>query len=213
MDGAARALYDAIRRDGVAGVEVTALVMDKVAYREKSDGLLVLAPRHVRRLEELVLPTSRPALVVVLEGVEKPGNLGAVLRIADGVGAHAVLACGGADTDNPNVLRSSRGAYFTVPTVAAPRDEITAWLRSRGVRMLAADPGGADLWDACDLTGPVALVLGAEHDGLTPMLRAACDGTVKIPMHGAGDSLNVATAAAVLLYEAARQRRAGARTA
>jgi TrmH family RNA methyltransferase len=213
MDGAARALYDAIRRDGVAGVEVTALVMDKVAYREKSDGLLVLAPRHVRRLEELVLPTSRPALVVVLEGVEKPGNLGAVLRIADGVGAHAVLACGGADTDNPNVLRSSRGAYFTVPTVAAPRDEITAWLRARGVRMLAADPGGADLWDACDLTGPVALVLGAEHDGLTPMLRAACDGTVKIPMHGAGDSLNVATAAAVLLYEAARQRRAGARTA
>ncbi len=212
LDGPGRALYDAIRAGGVAGVEVTEQVMDKVAYRERSDGLLAVAPRRVRRLEELVLPASRPALVVVLEDVEKPGNLGAVLRIADGVGAHAVLACGGADTDNPNVLRASRGAYFTVPTVAAPRDEITAWLRARGVRMLAADPAGADLWDACDLAGPVALVLGAEHDGLTPTLKAACDGTVRIPMHGAGDSLNVATAAAVLLYEAARQRRAGGST-
>jgi TrmH family RNA methyltransferase len=131
-----------------------------------------------------------------------------VLRIADGVGAHAVLAVGGADLDNPNVLRASRGAFFTVPAVAAPRDDLVAWLRARGVRMVAASPGGPDLWDRCDLAGPVSLVLGAEHDGLSPALLAVCDGTVSIPMHGAGDSLNVATAAAVLLYEAARQRRA-----
>jgi len=212
LDSAGAALYAALRRDGVAAVEAPAAVMHKLAYRERSEGLLAVAPRRPRRLEDLELPASRPALLVVLEDVEKPGNLGAVLRIADGVGAHAVLAVGGADLDNPNVLRASRGAFFTMPAVAAPRPEIVAWLRARGVRLLAASPDGADLWDACDLTAPVALVLGAEHDGLSPALLAACDGTVSIPMHGAGDSLNVATAAAVLLYEAARQRRAAERT-
>lgn len=212
MDGPASALGEQLRQDGVPAVEATAAVMHKLAYRERSEGLLAVAPRRPRELRELVLPREPAPLLVVLEDVEKPGNLGAVLRIADGVGAHAVLAVGGADLDNPNVLRASRGAFFTVPAVAAPRDELVAWLKGRGVRLLAADPGGADLWDACDLTGPVALVLGAEHDGLSAGLRAACDGTVAIPMHGAGDSLNVATAAAVLLYEAARQRRAGRRS-
>jgi TrmH family RNA methyltransferase len=201
------ALYDALRRDGVAAVEAPAVVMHKLAYRERSEGLLAVAPRRLRQLEDLELPVSPPPLLVVLEDIEKPGNLGAVLRIADGVGAHAVLAVGHADLDNPNVLRASRGAFFTVPTVAAPREELLAWLRAHDVRVLAASPDGAHLWDDCDLTTPVALVLGAEHGGLSPMLRAACDGTVCIPMHGAGDSLNVATAAAVLLYEAARQRR------
>jgi TrmH family RNA methyltransferase len=212
LDGDGAALYAALRRDGVAIVEATAAVMHKLAYRERSDGLLAVAPRCPRRLEDLALPIARPALVVVLEDVEKPGNLGAVLRIADGVGADAVLAVGGADLDNPNVLRASRGAFFTMPVVAAPREDIVARLRGHGLRLLAASPDGADLWDSCDLTGPLALVLGAEHDGLTPALRAACDGTVSIPMHGAGDSLNVATAAAVLLYEAARQRREKAGT-
>lgn len=213
MAPATRALYEALRRDGLTAVEVTAPVMAKVAYRERPEGLLAVAPRSPRRLADLVLPASRPPLLVVLEDVEKPGNLGAVLRIADGVGAHAVLAVGGADLDNPNVLRASRGAFFTVPAVAAPQEEVVAWLRARGVRMLAADPGGADLWDACELAGPVAVVLGAEHQGLSPALRAACNGTVSIPMLGSGDSLNVATAAAVLLYEAARQRRARERSA
>lgn len=208
LEGEGAALYDALRRDGVEAVEAPAVVMHKLAYRERSEGLLAVAPRRPRRLEDLELPTSRPPLLVVLEDVEKPGNLGAVLRIADGVGADAVLAVGGADLDNPNVLRTSRGAFFTMPTVAAPRQDIVAWLRGRGICLLAASPDGVDLWDACDLTIPVALILGAEHDGLSPMLRAACDGTVSIPMHGGGDSLNVATAAAVLLYEAARQRRA-----
>lgn len=213
LDPAAAALYEALRRDGVPAIEAPAAVLDKLAYRDRSEGLLAVAPRHQPALEALTIPHSPPPLLVVLESVEKPGNLGAALRIADGVGAHAVLAVGGADLDNPNVLRASRGAYFTVPSVAAPRDRIVDWLRARGIRLLAADPGGSDLWDACDLTGPVALVLGAEHDGLSPGLKAACDGTVSIPMRGVGDSLNVATAAAVLLYEAARQRRAQERSA
>ncbi|MBK7669825.1 MAG: RNA methyltransferase [bacterium] len=208
LDAEGTALYAALRSDGVPAVEAPAAVLHKLAYRERSEGLLAVAARRSRTLADLELPAAPPPLVVVLEDVEKPGNLGAVLRIADGVGAHAVLAVGGADLDNPNVLRASRGAYFTVPTVAAPRQEIIAWLRDHGVRLVAASPDGADLWDACDLTGPVALVLGAEHEGLSAALRADCDDTVCIPMHGAGDSLNVATAAAILLYEAARQRRA-----
>lgn len=208
LNAEGRALYDAIRTGGVPAVETPPVVMHKLAYRERSAGLLAVAARRPHGLADLTLPAGAPALIVVLEEVEKPGNLGAVLRIADGVGAHAVLVAGGADLDNPNVLRASRGAFFTVPVATAPRPEIVDWLHAKGVTMLAADPRGADLWDASDLTGPVALVLGAEHDGLSPALRATCDGTVSIPMHGTGDSLNVATAAAVLLYEAARQRRA-----
>ncbi|MBK8167013.1 MAG: RNA methyltransferase [bacterium] len=208
LDAEGRDLWDAIRRDGVSAVEASAAVMDKLAYRDRSEGLLAVASRRLRDLRDLALPAARPPLVVVLEDVEKPGNLGAVLRLADGVGADAVLVAGGADLDNPNVLRASRGAFFTVPVVAAPRGEIIDWLRGHRVRLLAADPGGADLWEADELAGPVAVALGAEHDGLSPEMRAACDATVGIPMRGSGDSLNVATAAAVLLYEAARRRRA-----
>ncbi len=208
LDEAGREIWEALRRDGVPAVEASEAVMDRLAYRDRSEGLLAVALRRPRQLVDLALPAGRPPLVVVLEDVEKPGNLGAVLRIADGVGADAVLVAGGADLDNPNVLRASRGAFFTVPAVAAPRGQVVDWLRGRGLRLLAADPGGADLWDATELTGPVAIVLGAEHAGLSPALRAACDATAGIPMRGSGDSLNVATAAAVLLYEAARRRRA-----
>ena len=213
LDAGGRALLDGLRRDGVPIVEGSAAVMDRLAYRDRSEGLMAVARRRPRQLADLDLPAGRPPLVVVLEDVEKPGNLGAVLRIADGVGADAVLVAGGADLDNPNVLRASRGAFFTVPAVAAPREQVVDWLRARGLRLLAADPGGADLWDAAELAGPVAVVLGAEHDGLSPALRAACDAIAGIPMRGTGDSLNVATAAAVLLYEAARRRRAQERAA
>ena len=207
LDAEGADLYAAIRHDGVPAVETPPAVMHKLSYRERSAGLLAVVARRPRGLADLVLSAGPPALFVVLEEVEKPGNLGAVLRIADGVGVHAVLVVGGADLDNPNVLRASRGAYFTVPTAAAPRQDIVDWLHARGVTLLAADPKGADLWDAAGMDGPVALVLGAEHDGLSPALRSACDRSVRIPMNGTGDSLNVATTAAVLLYEAARQRR------
>lgn len=207
LDAEGADLYAALRGDGVPSVEAPPAVLHRLSYRERSAGLLAVAARRPHGLADLVPAATAPPLFVVLEEVEKPGNLGAVLRIADGVGAHAVLVVGGADLDNPNVLRASRGAYFTVPTAAAPRQDIVDWLRARGVTLLAADPRGADLWDASAMAGPVALVLGAEHDGLSPELRSACDGSVRIPMHGTGDSLNVATAAAVLLYEAARQRR------
>jgi len=140
--------------------------------------------------------------------VEKPGNLGAALRIADGAGADAVIICGsGTDVFNPNVLRASRGSFFSVPTVAAESEIIVEYLREQGVQLVAASPIADHSWDEVDLIQPVALVLGTEHDGLSPELMSRCDLTVGIPMHGTGDSLNVSISAAILLYEAVRQRR------
>jgi len=120
---------------------------------------------------------------------------------------------GGVDLDNPNCLRASRGAYFTVPSLEAETGALLAWLQAAGIPLLAADPSGGAYWDDCDLTGPAALVLGAEHEGLSAAVLAAASRRVTIPMAGAGDSLNVATAAAVLLYEAARQRRTSRKAA
>jgi TrmH family RNA methyltransferase len=186
---------------------VTAPVMDKISYREQGAGLLVVAPQMVMGLADLKLPSD--ALVVVLENVEKPGNLGAVLRVADGAGAHALLSCGGGtDLFNPNVLRASRGAFFSVPTVAGETGDILDFCRTHGLKTIATSPTATESWDTTDLTGGTAILLGAEDTGLTPELLVAVDTTVSVPMAGSGDSLNVATTAAVMLYEAVRQYRA-----
>ncbi len=191
----------------VAAFELSPPVMAKVAYRDRPQGLLVVADQPAVTLQELALPPDEPALFVVLEAVEKPGNLGAVQRVADGAGAHAILVCGGGvDPWNPNVLRASRGACFTVPTVRAEPEAVLDWLRAHDVTTVATSPAATDQYIRVDLTGPVAILLGTEHDGLSPALLAAADRTVAIPMHGRGDSLNVSTSAAVLLYEALRQR-------
>lgn len=188
--------------------ELTLPVMNKVSYREKSEGILLVAPQVRTELEDLNLAKKEASLLLILEAVEKPGNLGAALRIADGAGADAVIICGsGTDIFNPNVLRASRGSFFSVPTVAAESEIIVEYLRSRGVRLVAASPVADHSWDEVDLSQPVALVLGTEHDGLSPELMASCDLTVGIPMLGTGDSLNVSISAAILLYEAVRQRR------
>jgi len=187
-------------------IVVSAPVMDKISYREHGAGLLIVAPQKTMGLADLDLPAD--ALVVVLENVEKPGNLGAVLRVADGAGAHALLICGGGtDLFNPNVLRASRGAFFSVPTVTAGTDEILEFSNKLGLTTLATSPSAPASWDSTDLTGGLAILLGAEDTGLTPGLLAAVDTTVSLPMAGGGDSLNVATTAAVMLYEAVRQRR------
>lgn len=195
--------------DSPMAVELVPQVMDKVSYREKSEGILVVAPQVRIELEDLDLKNCADApLLLVLEAVEKPGNLGAALRIADGAGAHAVIICGsGTDLFNPNVLRASRGSFFSVPTVAAESELVVEYLQSQNISLVAASPIAEHSWDEVELTQPVALVLGTEHDGLTPEMMARCDLTVGIPMHGAGDSLNVSASAAILLYEAVRQRR------
>nr|MEE4266565.1 TrmH family RNA methyltransferase [Candidatus Krumholzibacteria bacterium] len=206
LDAGAQSVLEDIRRQTHTNcVQVTAPVMAKISYRDKPEGLLVTAPQVKRGLADLSLPPD--PLVIVLESVEKPGNLGAVLRIADGAGAHAVLLCGqGTDLFNPNVLRASRGAFFSIPTVVATTDEVLAFCHQQAITTVATSPAAPEAYTACDFTRAVALVLGTEHDGLSTQLLDHCQTTVSIPMLGTGDSLNVATSSAVLLYEAQRQR-------
>jgi TrmH family RNA methyltransferase len=190
---------------GLEGLRVDEPVMDKISYREQAEGMLLVAPQLTRDLASLELPAA--PLLVVLEAVEKPGNLGAVLRVADGAGADAVIVCGGGtDLFNPNVLRASRGSFFSVPTVAADTDSVLEFLKSKSIAAVATNPVADRRWDEIGMTGPTAIVLGTEHDGLSGDWLTGADLTVGIPMLGTGDSLNVSTSAAVLLYEAVRQR-------
>jgi TrmH family RNA methyltransferase len=186
--------------------EVTRPVFEKVAYREGSDGILAVLRTPHRSLADLHLPAN--PLILVLEAVEKPGNLGAVLRTADAAPVDAVLI-GDPRTDlyNPNVIRASIGCVFTVPTVAVPMAAILAFLRKQNVCTYAAAlTPEARAYTQYDFTKPTALVLGTEADGLTPATRQACDETIIIPMMGRIDSLNVSVAGAVLAFEAVRQR-------
>ena len=186
--------------------EVTRPVFEKVAYREGSDGLLAVLRTPARTLADLRLPLN--PLIIVLEAVEKPGNLGAILRTADAAPVNAVLI-GDPRTDlfNPNVIRASIGCVFTVPVVAAPMAEIVAFLKEKGICSYAAAlTPQAHSYLNCDFRQPTALVLGTEADGLTPAALAACDETIIIPMMGRIDSLNVSVAGAVLAFEAVRQR-------
>ncbi|NVO30800.1 TrmH family RNA methyltransferase [Hymenobacter lapidiphilus] len=187
-------------------VSVSKAVFGKVAYREGSDGVLALARPPHHTLESLVLPPN--PLLLVLEAVEKPGNLGAILRTADAARATAVIVCDPrTDLFNPNAIRSSIGCSFTVPTVATSRPELLAWCAARGIRTYAAAlTERAVPYTTCDFRGPTALVMGTEADGLTPELMQACDQTIIIPMQGYIDSLNVSTATAILTFEAVRQR-------
>ena len=187
-------------------LELTRSVFEKLAYREGSDGVLAVLKTPARTLASLRLPPN--PLVLVLEAVEKPGNLGAILRTADAAPVDAVLI-GDARTDlfNPNAIRASIGCVFTVPLVAAPLADILVFLKEQGVRTYAAALTlRAHAYTECDFRGPTALVLGTEADGLTPTAQAACDDTIIIPMMGRIDSLNVSVAGAVLAFEAVRQR-------
>jgi RNA methyltransferase, TrmH family len=188
-------------------VEVGERAFEKVAYGDRSDGIvLVVRPRSLA-LDGLELPAE--PLVVITEDVEKPGNLGAILRSADGAGAHAVVAVGGTDLFNPNVIRASVGTVFTVPIAAASATDTMAWLKRRGIRIVAARTDAQRLYADADLRGPVAIALGSERVGLSAEWHRADVEGLRLPMAGVADSLNVSVAAAVLLYEAWRQRREG----
>jgi TrmH family RNA methyltransferase len=180
-------------------------VFEKLTFGQRAEGVLGVAEMPTRTLDGLVLPEN--PLVAVLEGVEKPGNVGAVLRSADGAGMSAVVvADGGTDLYNPNAIRASLGTIFTVPVCEAAAADVLAWLRERGLRIFAARLDGALAYTAADYCSPTALVLGSEAAGLSPLWSAADVTAVRLPMLGAADSLNVSAAAAVLFYEARRQR-------
>ena len=186
-------------------IEVSDKIMEKLVYGERHEGILALAKPPLWALKDLKL-SSQP-LVVVLESLEKPGNLGAILRTCDGVGVEAVLVCAPkTDVYNPNVIRSSTGVIFSLPVVSSSFEEIFSFLRSKKIKICAASPAGQKLYTQVDFKGAWALVLGSESEGLSDNWPVAADMTVKIPMKGFADSLNVSISAAIILYEALRQR-------
>ncbi len=186
-------------------IEVPAALYGRIAYRGGTEGVLAEVETRERRLEDLRLPDN--PLIMVLESVEKPGNLGAVLRSADAAGADAVLLCDPlTDLYNPNLIRASIGAVFTVPVAAVPSEEAIAFLKARGIRILTAQLQDSSLYYDSDMRGPTALVMGTESTGLSEVWRRAADAHIRIPMRGRLDSLNVSVSAAILLYEAIRQR-------
>lgn len=177
----------------------------KMAYKERPDGLLMTGPHVAKRLADLELPPN--ALVIVTESIEKPGNLGTILRSADAANVAAVIVCDRTtDIHNPNVVRASTGTMFSVPIVEASSDEALAWLKAKGFKILAATPHAEKLHFEVDLTGNVAIALGAEQYGLTAKWMDGAELRVRIPMLGLADSLNVSAAATILVYEAVRQR-------
>lgn len=180
-------------------------VFEKMAYRERPEGLLIVGPQCSRKLADLQLPEH--ALVVVAESIEKPGNLGTILRSADAAGVHAVIVCDRCtDIHNPNVVRASTGTLFSLPVVETESDEAIAYLKERGFCILATTPHTEKLHSEVPLTGNVAIVVGTEQYGLTEKWMNAADFRVRIPMFGLADSLNVSAATTILLFEAVRQR-------
>jgi TrmH family RNA methyltransferase len=192
---------------GLRGLALAEAPLKKLSSRENPAGLIAVARLPRRSLEQLKLPPN--PLVLVGVGLEKPGNLGAILRCADAVGAHAVIAVGGVDLYGPQVIHNSTGVVFKLPTVAASEGEVLAWLKARGLTLVAATPHAERLYWDVDLRGPVAIAVGPEHAGLDPRWLEAAQLAVRIPMQGQADSLNVSVSAALLLYEALRQRWGG----
>ena len=188
-----------------AAIEITEQLYRKVAYRESTEGVIAEVETRERRLEDLDLPQN--PIIVVLESVEKPGNLGAVLRSADAARADAVIICDPlTDLYNPNLIRASIGAVFTVPTIAASSEEVIPWLQAQHIQILTAQLQDSSLYYDCDMRRGTALVMGTESTGLTDRWRQAASAHIRIPMLGRLDSLNVSVSAAILLFEAVRQR-------
>jgi TrmH family RNA methyltransferase len=228
LGGNEPALIEAAQRAGAQVFELSKEAFAKVSYRDRPDGLLAVAPQWQRTLADLDVaglaeagpsfakapdgkpgsanPATAPFLLVV-EAIEKPGNLGTILRGADAAGVDAVIVCDPVtDIFNPNVVRSSTGVLFSVPIIVAGSGEVRTWLRARGIRAAATTPTAAALYTDADLRGPLAIVMGSEQYGLSEFWLKESDLLVRIPMAGQADSLNVAMAAIITLFEAVRQR-------
>ena len=186
-------------------VPVSRNVYERIAYRGGTEGIVAVVETRETGLSDLTLSPS--PLIVVLESVEKPGNLGAVLRSADAAGADAVIVCDPlTDLYNPNLIRSAVGALFTVPCIACSTEDCIRFFKARGIRILTAQLQDSRLYYDTPMTGPTAIVMGTEATGLTQQWRQAADAHIRIPMLGRLDSLNVSVSAAILLFEAVRQR-------
>lgn len=201
-----------INRVSLHGTEVIACadkMFQKMSYRDRPDGLLAIAPQKVLHLEDLNKHNKKAQMpfYVVAEAIEKPGNLGTILRSSDAVGVSGLIVCDRCtDIYNPNVVRASVGTLFAVPTVEAEGEEALQWLKAQGIAILAATPHATHEFTQVDLARPIAIAVGTEQLGLSKRWMEQADLQVRIPMNGVADSLNVAMATTLLLYEVLRQR-------
>lgn len=203
------ALIDEVRSLGVEVIEVSPVVFEKFSYRDRPDGLLAIALQVHLELSDLSYKTKKknPSFFLVAEAIEKPGNLGSILRSSDAAGVDALLVCDRCtDIHNPNVVRASIGTLFTVPVVEIDSQKAIDWLKTHQIKIVAATPTGDKMYTEEDLSGPVAIAVGTEQLGLSKEWMEAADVELRIPMHGDVDSLNVAAATTLLLYEVVRQR-------
>jgi TrmH family RNA methyltransferase len=185
--------------------EVSASVFGKIAYRESSDGILAVAKQKNHGLSSFNLPEN--PFVIILESVEKPGNLGAILRTADAAGVDALIVCDPlTDIYNPNIIRSSVGCIFTVPVAISENTTTLSFLKEKHIQTFAAELQASQWYQDTDFTGPTAIIMGTEADGLSPFWLENADVRIKIPMRGKIDSLNVSVSTAVITFEAVRQR-------
>ncbi len=186
-------------------IEVTSQIYDKIAYRGSTEGVIAIARPRLLSLSDIELGDD--PLIVVLEGVEKPGNIGAVLRSADAARATAVIVCDPlTDLYNPNLIRSSLGAIFTVPCLTCSSQECISFLKQNNINILTAQLQDSELYYNTTMRGPTAIIMGTESTGLTQPWRDAATAHIRIPMRGELDSLNVSVSTAILLFEAVRQR-------
>jgi TrmH family RNA methyltransferase len=200
-------LIQILKQRGVEILSCSAAPFEKLSYRDRPDGLIAVARMMHWDLSAISFRKGRPPFVVVAESIEKPGNLGSILRSSDAVGVDGVIVCDRCtDVYNPNVVRASVGTLFTQPVVEANFDQTIAFLKKNHVAIVATTPSTTQEYTQADLTGPVAIIMGTEQLGLTQKWLDQADIQVRIPMHGVADSLNVATATTLLLYEVLRQR-------
>lgn len=192
-----------VSTDQLDVLRVSAGPMGRIAVRGNPPGAIAVAEQFVTRLEDLQL--SENPLVLIAEGIEKPGNLGAMIRTCDAAGAALVVADAGTDLFNPNVVRASQGSLFTVPIAVAEAGHVIDWLATHGISVVGGYPDAPNTPWGADLTGPTAVLVGAEDDGLSSIWDGVAE-PVRIPMAGTADSLNASVSAALLLYEAVRQR-------
>lgn len=198
-------LIDKIREQGGFVVNCSEKVFKSFSYRDRPDGLLGIGTMQHLTLDDLKL--AQNPFIVVAESIEKPGNLGTILRSSDAAGVDCVIVADPCtDIFNPNVVRASVGTLFTLPVVQAPSDLVLEWLKRNHIKIVAATPAAREEFTEADLTGPVAIAVGTEQTGLKDLWKERSDINVKIPMHGVADSLNVAVATTLLLYEVRRQR-------
>lgn len=195
-------------KKGAKLYEIPQDLFEKISYRDRPDGLLAIAPKLTASLEDIRNKLSKNPFLVIAESIEKPGNLGTILRSSDAAGVDGVIVCDPCtDIHNPNVVRASVGTLFTLPVVEVSKRETLCFLKEQQISVCSSTPKADSIYTEANLTGPIAILVGCEQYGLSKEWIESADIRVKIPMCGVADSLNVAQATTLLLYEALRQRR------